>query len=179
MQFTSADYSSWWLRLLNLGSECSYPYIPVLPSRLLEVLSSPTPFIIGVHSMFQNEIQELVSSQAIQNNIYWTALKHVPFCDFSIINAFGLCLQLDVIIADLDGGTIKIPECIHLSQLPEPLLYNTQKALSMVKKKYSNIILMKYNIVKLHLLNVKQHYYSLKLLKIYKIKRTCMLTEIK
>ncbi|TRY83188.1 hypothetical protein DNTS_000685, partial [Danionella cerebrum] len=76
----------------------SYPYIPVLPSRLLEVLSSPTPFIIGVHSMFQNEIQEL----------------------------------LDVIITDLDGGTIKIPECIHLSQLPEPLLQNTQKALSMV-----------------------------------------------
>lgn len=48
---------------------------------------------------------------------------------------FGFCFQLDVIIADLDGGTIKIPECIHLSQLPEPLLHNTQKALSMVKKK--------------------------------------------
>lgn len=40
----------------------SYPYIPILPSRLLEVLSSPTPFIIGVHSMFQNEIQDLVSA---------------------------------------------------------------------------------------------------------------------
>ncbi|KAJ8406608.1 hypothetical protein AAFF_G00301820 [Aldrovandia affinis] len=76
----------------------SYPYIPILPSRLLEVLSSPTPFIIGVHSVFQDEIQEL----------------------------------LDVIIADLDGGTIKIPECIHLSHLPEPLLHQTQKALSMV-----------------------------------------------
>lgn len=41
-------------------------------------------------------------------------------------------LQLDVIIADLDGGTIKIPECIHLSQLPEPLLHQTQMALSLV-----------------------------------------------
>lgn len=40
--------------------------------------------------------------------------------------------QLDVIIADLDGGTIKIPECIHLSQLPEPLLHQTQMALSLV-----------------------------------------------
>lgn len=40
----------------------SYPYIPILPSRLLEVLSSPTPFIIGVHSMFQSEIQDLVSA---------------------------------------------------------------------------------------------------------------------
>ncbi|XP_057189771.1 myotubularin-related protein 13 isoform X1 [Triplophysa rosa] len=86
------------LESLMFPLKYSYPYIPILPSRLLEVLSSPTPFIIGVHSMFQDEIQEL----------------------------------LDVIIADLDGGTIKIPECIHLSQLPEPLLYNTQKALSMV-----------------------------------------------
>ncbi|XP_052006173.1 myotubularin-related protein 13-like isoform X2 [Xyrauchen texanus] len=86
------------LESLMFPLKYSYPYIPVLPSRLLEVLSSPTPFIIGVHSVFQSEIQEL----------------------------------LDVIIADLDGGTIKIPECIHLSQLPEPLLYNTQKALSMV-----------------------------------------------
>lgn len=40
--------------------------------------------------------------------------------------------QLDVIIADLDGGTIKIPECIHLSLLPEPVLHQTQTALSLV-----------------------------------------------
>ncbi|XP_048448804.1 myotubularin-related protein 13-like, partial [Rhincodon typus] len=76
----------------------SYPYIPILPAQLLEVLSSPTPFIIGVHSVFQSEINDL----------------------------------LDVIIADLDGGTVKIPECIHLSQLPEPLLHQTQAALSLV-----------------------------------------------
>lgn len=44
----------------------SYPYIPILPSRLLEVLSSPTPFIIGVHSMFQSEIQDLVSAHVSQ-----------------------------------------------------------------------------------------------------------------
>ncbi|XP_066503261.1 myotubularin-related protein 13 isoform X2 [Hoplias malabaricus] len=86
------------LEALMFPLKYSYPYIPILPSRLLEVLSSPTPFIIGVHSMFQSEIHEL----------------------------------LDVIIADLDGGTIKIPECIHLSQLPEPLLHNTQTILSVV-----------------------------------------------
>ncbi|XP_061606332.1 myotubularin-related protein 13 isoform X3 [Phyllopteryx taeniolatus] len=86
------------LEALTFPLKYSYPYIPILPSRLLEVLSSPTPFIIGVHSMFQNEIQDL----------------------------------LDVIIADLDGGTIKIPECIHLSLLPEPLLSQTQVALSLV-----------------------------------------------
>ncbi|XP_057715822.1 myotubularin-related protein 13 isoform X2 [Corythoichthys intestinalis] len=86
------------LEALMFPLKYSYPYIPILPSRLLEVLSSPTPFIIGVHSMFQSEIQDL----------------------------------LDVIIADLDGGTIKIPECIHLSLLPEPLLSQTQAALSLV-----------------------------------------------
>uniref|UniRef100_A0A3B5A7L6 SET binding factor 2 n=1 Tax=Stegastes partitus TaxID=144197 RepID=A0A3B5A7L6_9TELE len=86
------------LEALMFPLKYSYPYIPILPSRLLEVLSSPTPFIIGVHSMFQSEIQDL----------------------------------LDVIIADLDGGTIKIPECIHLSLLPEPLLHQTQCTLSLV-----------------------------------------------
>ncbi|KAE8297021.1 Myotubularin-related protein 13 SET-binding factor 2 [Larimichthys crocea] len=86
------------LEALMFPLKYSYPYIPILPSRLLEVLSSPTPFIIGVHSMFQSEIQDL----------------------------------LDVIIADLDGGTIKIPECIHLSLLPEPVLHQTQTSLSLV-----------------------------------------------
>lgn len=46
----------------------SYPYIPILPSRLLEVLSSPTPFIIGVHSVFQSEIQDLVSVDVFQTS---------------------------------------------------------------------------------------------------------------
>uniref|UniRef100_A0A4W3JXR7 SET binding factor 2 n=1 Tax=Callorhinchus milii TaxID=7868 RepID=A0A4W3JXR7_CALMI len=48
------------LESLMFPLKYSYPYIPILPARLLEVLSSPTPFIIGVHSMFHNEIQELV-----------------------------------------------------------------------------------------------------------------------
>ncbi|CAM5160610.1 unnamed protein product [Natator depressus] len=86
------------LESLMFPLKYSYPYIPILPAQLLEVLSSPTPFIIGVHSIFCADIHEL----------------------------------LDVIIADLDGGTIKIPECIHVSQLPEPLLHQTQTALSLV-----------------------------------------------
>lgn len=44
-----------------------------------------------------------------------------------------LCFQLDVIIADLDGGTVTIPECVHISLLPEPVLQQTQTALSMVR----------------------------------------------
>ncbi|XP_030392446.1 myotubularin-related protein 5 isoform X1 [Gopherus evgoodei] len=76
----------------------SFTYVPILPAQLLEVLSTPTPFIIGVSSIFQSETQEL----------------------------------LDVVIADLDGGTVTIPECIHISLLPEPLLHQTREALSMI-----------------------------------------------
>lgn len=43
-----------------LLSGCSFTYVPILPAQLLEVLSTPTPFIIGVHSIFQSETQELV-----------------------------------------------------------------------------------------------------------------------
>ncbi|KAL0962853.1 hypothetical protein UPYG_G00346360 [Umbra pygmaea] len=81
----------------------SFTYIPILPGKLLEVLSTPTPFIIGVNSFFRSETQELVGS-----------------------------MTLDVIIADLDGGTVTIPECVHVSLLPDPLLQQTQTALSMV-----------------------------------------------
>ncbi|XP_056089485.1 myotubularin-related protein 5 isoform X5 [Rhinichthys klamathensis goyatoka] len=76
----------------------SFTYVPILPGKLLEVLSTPTPFIIGVNSYFRSETQEL----------------------------------LDVIIADLDGGTVTIPECVHISLLPEPLLHHTQTAISTV-----------------------------------------------
>ncbi|MBN3277328.1 MTMR5 protein, partial [Polyodon spathula] len=75
-----------------------FTYIPILPGKLLEVLCTPTPFIIGVSSFFRSETQEL----------------------------------LDVIIADLDGGTVTIPECIHISLLPDPLLHQTQTVLSMI-----------------------------------------------
>lgn len=53
----------------------------------------------------------------------------VSYAEVKIIVSF---FQLDVIIADLDGGTVTIPECVHISLLPEPLLQQTQTALSMV-----------------------------------------------
>lgn len=40
----------------------SHVYIPILPAALIEVLSTPTPFIMGVHSSLQTEITDLVSS---------------------------------------------------------------------------------------------------------------------
>ncbi|KAJ8983459.1 hypothetical protein NQ317_013334 [Molorchus minor] len=76
----------------------THVYIPLLPAPLIEVLSTPTPFIMGVHSSLKSEVAEL----------------------------------MDVIVADLDGGSIIIPDGISLPLLPEPLLSNTQEALSLI-----------------------------------------------
>ncbi|XP_033127612.1 myotubularin-related protein 13-like isoform X3 [Anneissia japonica] len=42
-----------------------YVYIPVLPEPLKEVLNTPTPFIMGVHSDLKNEIAELLDVTAV------------------------------------------------------------------------------------------------------------------
>lgn len=76
----------------------SHVYIPLLPTALIEFLSTPTPFIMGIHSSLKNEISDL----------------------------------MDVIIVDLDGGSLFIPECINLAMLPEPHASNIHSALSMV-----------------------------------------------
>lgn len=41
-------------------------------------------------------------------------------------------LQMDVIIADLDGGSITVPDGVSLPLLPEPLLSQMQESLSLV-----------------------------------------------
>ncbi|CAB0038244.1 unnamed protein product [Trichogramma brassicae] len=76
----------------------THVYIPLLPAALVEILSTPTPFIMGVHSSLKSEVAEL----------------------------------MDVIVADLDGGSIIVPDGVSLSLLPEPLLSQTQDALSLV-----------------------------------------------
>lgn len=78
----------------------SHVYIPILPASLIEVLSTPTPFIMGVHSSLQSEITDL----------------------------------LDVIVADIDNGSIYIPESLvpPVSRLPTPIWESTQHALTLV-----------------------------------------------
>lgn len=76
-------------------------YIPILPAPLAEVLSTPTPFIMGVHSSLQeSEMTDL----------------------------------LDVIVADIDGGSIKIPESLvpPVSTLPPSIWEMTQHSLTLV-----------------------------------------------
>lgn len=65
----------------------SHVYIPLLPASLIEFLSTPTPFIMGVHSSLRAEVAEL----------------------------------LDVLLVDLDGGSVLVPECVTVSTLPETL----------------------------------------------------------
>lgn len=76
----------------------THVYIPLLPAGLVEILSTPTPFIMGVHSSLRSEVAEL----------------------------------MDVITADLDGGSICVPDGVSLPLLPEPLLSQTQEALMIV-----------------------------------------------
>lgn len=38
----------------------SHVYIPLLPAALVEILSTPTPFVMGVHSSLKTDVSELV-----------------------------------------------------------------------------------------------------------------------
>ena len=42
------------------------------------------------------------------------------------------CFQLDVIVVDLDGGSIRVPENVSLSLMPEPILSRVKHSLNMV-----------------------------------------------
>ncbi|EDW84800.1 uncharacterized protein Dwil_GK14310 [Drosophila willistoni] len=78
----------------------THVYIPILPAPLTEVLSTPTPFIMGIHSSLQSEITDL----------------------------------LDVIVVDLDGGLVTIPESLTppVPMFPSPLWEQTQELLAMI-----------------------------------------------
>lgn len=78
----------------------SHPYVPILPAALLEFLSAPTPFIMGIHSSLQSEMNDV----------------------------------LDVIVADLDGGSIHIPDSLiaPVSNLPHNLLETVNYSLTCV-----------------------------------------------
>lgn len=44
----------------------------------------------------------------------------------------NLSLQLDVIIVDLDGGSVRIPECVIIPSISEDILVRMKQALTMV-----------------------------------------------
>ncbi|NXD45982.1 MTMR5 protein, partial [Copsychus sechellarum] len=69
----------------------SFTYVPILPAQLLEVLSTPTPFIIGVHSIFQSETQELVRG-------------HVPSDRGCLASSTPRAAELPLLPEQLQGG---------------------------------------------------------------------------
>ncbi|XP_063366125.1 myotubularin-related protein 13 [Cydia amplana] len=76
----------------------AHVYIPLLPSGLVEVLATPTPFLIGVHSSLKEEVSEL----------------------------------LDVIVADLDVGSLHIPAGVNIPRPDGKLLSSLQEDLALV-----------------------------------------------
>ncbi|KAJ2945310.1 hypothetical protein O0L34_g9397 [Tuta absoluta] len=76
----------------------AHVYIPLLPAGLAEVLATPTPFLIGVHSSLKEEVSEL----------------------------------LDVIVADLDVGSLHIPPGVNIPSPEGKLLSSLQGALALV-----------------------------------------------
>lgn len=86
------------LKALLYPFKYTHVYIPILPAPLVEVLSTPTPFIMGVHSALQHDVSQL----------------------------------MDVIVVDLDGGSIRVPDSLALSLLIEPHWSEAQMALSQV-----------------------------------------------
>lgn len=45
----------------------SHVYIPLLPAALVEVLSTPTPFVMGVHSSLKTDVSEMVNQPIFLN----------------------------------------------------------------------------------------------------------------
>lgn len=45
-----------------------------------------------------------------------------------------------MIVADLDGGTVTVPECVHIPPLPEPLQTQTHSILSMVRWDWGRVV---------------------------------------
>lgn len=100
---------------------------------------------MGVHSSLQHEVIELVGENLI--SIMMPAedwencfnVKQIQFNNFipcvqvGSPSYFLVCKQLDVIVADLDGGSIRVPESLTVSLLPEPYWSQTHAALSKVR----------------------------------------------
>lgn len=52
---------------------------------------------------------------------------------------FSPSLQMDVIVADLDGGSIRVPESLTVSLLPDPFWSQTHAALSKVCQNFLGV----------------------------------------
>ena len=52
-------------------------FIPILPASLLDFLTAPTPFLMGVHTSYQNELPEIVNILLLL--LYTNVPEHLNF----------------------------------------------------------------------------------------------------
>ena len=73
----------------------THVYIPILPASLVEVLSTPTPFIMGVHSSLRGEVAELmdVIVADLDGGIITIAIFLSLHFSYYIISFFRGCLR--------------------------------------------------------------------------------------
>ena len=101
----------------------THVYIPILPASLVEVLSTPTPFIMGVHSSLRGEVAELMD-------------VIVADLDGGIIQNFDYCHDYFTHLTNIHfpppPGAVHVPDNTSVPLLPEPLVTQIHDALCMV-----------------------------------------------
>ncbi|XP_067934289.1 myotubularin-related protein 13-like [Watersipora subatra] len=110
--FTSRSYSrltitSTALSALLYPLKYSYVYIPVLPAGLVEVLSTPTPFIAGVHSSVSSQVQDLLDVIIVDcdsGSVVIPECVHIPSVpepmSQRLLDSLSLVLNPDLMLAD-------------------------------------------------------------------------------
>lgn len=89
----------------------SHIYIPLLPSSLLEVLSTPTPFVIGVHSSLKKEVCDLLDVIIVDLDAGHVSIPdcvHVPRMDETTDNELQ-CLLRHVLTPELTQADDAFP----------------------------------------------------------------------
>lgn len=65
--------------------------------------------------------------------VYRCDLAFIPYCHIiPKVDFFVFTLQADVILVDIDGGHLSIPDSINLPYLPEPFLSRARHELTLV-----------------------------------------------
>lgn len=63
----------------------AHVFIPLLPAGLAEVLATPTPFLIGVHSNLKEEVSELVCFFVL----YFFNIRRPGVCKIVMVEEFN------------------------------------------------------------------------------------------
>lgn len=62
----------------------SYVFIPILPSALLEFLSAPTPYIMGVHESYKDTLAPDLVSDTTYNSCFTPFKTSVDICSKNV-----------------------------------------------------------------------------------------------